>query len=206
MVTPEMTLCYGQTGNDLVVGGGGNDLTFGQTGDDTLSGNFGGTDTLLGGAGNDTYELDNSPDMVIEAAGEGVDVVRTIWNCTLAENVENLVLVYGNISGTGNAMANVITGNAGSNSIDGGLGNDTMAGGDGNDIYHVNSLLDVVVEDAPCLQWRGYGFRIGKRVYPRDECGKPGAGRVRRQWDRQYPGQPRLWQCPEQQSQRRDRQ
>ena len=35
-----------------------------------------GADTLTGGAGNDTYVVDNTGDVVIEKANEGIDTVR----------------------------------------------------------------------------------------------------------------------------------
>ena len=39
----------------------------------------------------------------------------------------------GNLNGTGNALANLISGNSGNNSLSGLAGNDTLSGGDGND-------------------------------------------------------------------------
>ncbi|MBA2771347.1 MAG: calcium-binding protein [Sphingomonas sp.] len=61
------------------------------------------------------------------------------------------------ISGTGNALNNVITGNgaantlaggAGNDILNGGLGADTLVGGTGNDIYVVENVGDVVTEAA----------------------------------------------------------
>ena len=67
-----------------------------------------GADTMSGGAGNDTYVVDDAGDVVTEAAGEGTDTVRARVSYTLGANVENLTLTgTGAINGTGNALDNV---------------------------------------------------------------------------------------------------
>ena len=84
-------------------------------------------DTLVGGAGNDTYVLSRA-DLVREAAGGGTDTVQASINYTLGANVENLVLTgTANLSGTGNGLNNVITGNAGNNVLNGAGGIDTVS-------------------------------------------------------------------------------
>ena len=158
---------YGGSGSDTLNGGDGDDYLDGGSESDTLTGGLGndyldgGTsnDTMRGGIGNDTYVVDdasgNSVDMVIENADEGIDTVLTTADYTLTDNVENLTLTGSSgISGTGNALANVITGNSGSNRIDGGLNaevagavpGDTMIGGAGSDTYVVNQAADVIIE------------------------------------------------------------
>lgn len=95
---------------------------------------------------------------------------------TLADYEMNLTLTGSNaVDGTGNSKNNVITGNsaanklyglagddtlyglagndtlnggAGNDILDGGVGNDTMIGGLGNDIYYVDSVSDIVTENA----------------------------------------------------------
>jgi Ca2+-binding RTX toxin-like protein len=92
--------------------------------------------------------------------------VQSSISYSLGANVENLTLTgSGALSGTGNALNNVITGNSGDNflsgsdgndSLDGGSGNDqldggtgdnTLAGGLGNDRYYVRSATDVLIEN-----------------------------------------------------------
>ena len=92
---------------------------YGNTGNNLLNG-AGGADTMLGGAGDDTYFVDDAGDVVFENPGEGTDAVFASVNCTLTANVEVLVLNGpGNLSGTGNALANSLFGNGGDNVLDG---------------------------------------------------------------------------------------
>ena len=58
-----------------------------------------GADTMLGGAGNDTYVVDATTDVVTEAAGQGTDTIQSSVTYTLGANVENLTL-----TGTGASM------------------------------------------------------------------------------------------------------
>ncbi|WP_049973979.1 hypothetical protein, partial [Azospirillum sp. B4] len=134
---------FAGTGNNV-----GNSLT-GGAGDDTLDGGAG-ADTLVGGAGNDTYIVDNAGDLVVEAAGAGVDLVKTsVATYALTADVDNLTYT-GTLAftGTGNVLGNVITSGAGNDMLNGGAGADTLVGGAGNDVYFVDNLNDVVVENA----------------------------------------------------------
>ena len=78
-------------------------------------------------AGNNTYHVNSTGDAFSEAAGAGTDTVVSSISYTLGANVENLTLAAGagNINGTGNSLANIITGNEGNNVIDGGAGADS---------------------------------------------------------------------------------
>jgi Ca2+-binding RTX toxin-like protein len=126
-------------------GNGVNNLIIGNAGNNTLNGGAG-TDTLIGGLGNDTYVVDTLLDVIVEAPAAGTDTVNSAVNYVLAVDFENLTLTGNALTGTGNAVANVITGNDGNNTLDGGLGNDTLIGGANNDTYLVDSSLDVIVE------------------------------------------------------------
>ena len=93
-----------------------------------------GTAQLEGGIGNDTYDVSDAANQVIENPGEGTDLVNASISYTLGANVENLTLTgSAAINGTGNGLNNAITGNAAANTLDGGAGADTMIGGAGND-------------------------------------------------------------------------
>ncbi len=107
-------------------------------------------DTLIGGAGNDTYIV-GSTDIITEDPNAGTDTIQSLLTYSLATlaNVENLNLsATGStaINGTGNASANTITGNALANTLDGGAGADILIGGNLGDTYTVDNIGDVVTE------------------------------------------------------------
>jgi Ca2+-binding RTX toxin-like protein len=134
-------------GNDSVAGMEGNDSLSGSAGNDTLDGGDG-ADTMVGGVGNDTYTVDTG-DAVVELAGGGTaDHVKTaLAEYLLADQVELLTYTgTGNFTGTGNALANVITGGAGNDTLNGLGGSDRLVGKAGDDTYVVDHSGDAVTE------------------------------------------------------------
>ena len=131
-----------------LIGTAGNDTLTGTSLNDTLDGGAG-RDRMVGGAGNDIYVVDNSGDVVVEAANEGVDLVRASVTTTLAANVENLALIgSAAINGTGNALDNVLTGNSAANVLAGGAGNDTYYVSSGDSVSEAaNAGNDIVISD-----------------------------------------------------------
>lgn len=164
----------GNDGNNSLYGREGADTLLGGAGADTLKGGPDGSiDSLVGGADDDFYIIDEALEIINDESGE--DTVLTTVSLTLQGNsgVENLILsptltgAAANISGTGNSLANSISGNAGNNSLFGGSdtlvdilvgngGNDTLIGststlagdylqgGSDDDIYIVSTGLDKI--------------------------------------------------------------
>ena len=132
----------GLGGADVLIGDDGADNLDGGEGNDSLNGGTG-ADVMTGGNGDDTFFVDDAGDSTIELAGGGSDTVHASISWTLGANIEKLILDgAGDIDGTGNSLANVITGNGGANRLDGGdgadlikagAGADTVLGGGGND-------------------------------------------------------------------------
>lgn len=174
LVTTSSGIAYGEADNDTLTGGAGNDMLFGGDGVDSLYGGAGndtldggaGADRLEGGTGDDTYVLAVATgEVIVEAAGGGIDQINAGFTITLGAEVENLLLTGTSaIKGSGNALANRLTGNAGANvltghdgddslyggagndSLDGSAGSDRLEGGAGDDTYTLATAGDVVVE------------------------------------------------------------
>ena len=170
----------GGFGDDILSGGDGIDVLVGGAGDDTLMageptiislsgplhangpqyfGDFSFGDTLIGGAGDDIYNLSynletaaptyyfdamgeisylNDAGLVQELAGEGVDTIVANFTVELPryQNIENITLTGASaLNAYGDNGDNVIVGNDGDNFISAGAGIDVLTGGGGNDIF-----------------------------------------------------------------------
>jgi Ca2+-binding RTX toxin-like protein len=167
----------GGAGHDLLVGGWGDDVLLGDDGDDVLvntglaqlwptvapgalifadlAWGDGGGDVIDGGSGTDIVYLS----FVTATFGVRVDIsnmsfaTSVLVNETSAgslANVEVLRFFGGEAADDvrGGALADLLHGLGGDDRLDGGGGADTMIGGIGDDRYTVDSLLDIVTENA----------------------------------------------------------
>ncbi|WP_162148536.1 calcium-binding protein [Asticcacaulis sp. AC402] len=118
------------TGNSM-----SNSLT-GNAGNNLLNGD-GGSDTMIGGLGDDSYYVQSAGDVVIEAAGEGKDLIVSWVSYALGGTVvENLTLIGpAGLSATGNSLGNTLTGNDGNNILNGLGARDVLIGGLGADTF-----------------------------------------------------------------------
>ena len=106
-----------------------NNILTGNSGNNRLDGGLG-ADLLTGGAGDDTYVVDDAADTTVEAAAGGTDTVLADRSWTLASELENLTFTgSGNLTGTGNALDNVLTANGGVSTLGGEAGNDLLVFG-----------------------------------------------------------------------------
>ena len=120
-----------------------------------LRGNSG-LNILSGGLGDDTYQLDQLSDKLIEAMDGGRDTIISSLDYNLPDNFENLQLADEALNGSGNAASNKLRGNqkpnvlagmAGNDAIDGDLGGDRIYGGDGEDMLLGGGGDDVLYGD-----------------------------------------------------------
>lgn len=121
-------------------------VIIGNYGNNVIDGG-GGSDTLIGLRGDDSYRVYGNGALVLENAGEGNDTIFTSGNYVLRQgaSVETLSTARNAdttpVSLTGNDIANVLVGNYGLNVLDGGAGNDTIYGLQGNDVFQFSTAL-----------------------------------------------------------------
>ncbi|MCC7425487.1 MAG: calcium-binding protein [Alphaproteobacteria bacterium] len=143
--------------DDILTGDGNANEILGFDGNDIIDGGAG-ADGMYGGAGDDTYVVDDAGDIAADPVNAGLDLVLASITWTLSANIENLNLTgAGDINGTGNALGNLISGNDGANVLtglggddllNGGAGADQMFGGTGDDLYIVDNAGDVASDVA----------------------------------------------------------
>jgi Ca2+-binding RTX toxin-like protein len=137
---------------DSIVGGGGLDSILAGDGNDTISGPYSFWDTIDGGDGTDTWQLDQAVFLVFNNELENVEII-TLAGATAARNVdlgqqlENMTFIgsdtFGDTIG-GGLGADTITGNGGADSLLGGDGNDSISGGNGNDTIDGGNDSDTI--------------------------------------------------------------
>jgi Ca2+-binding RTX toxin-like protein len=152
---PAHRLVGNALGNSIV-GHDGADTLEGGAGADMLDGR-GGADRMVGGLDSDIYVVDSATDIVVEAAGQGFDLVVATGGVAyqlVAAHVEVLLLAGAVVTGRGNAQANsigqlvgegvagvpgstapgvVLYGLGGDDTLHGGFGADVLVGGTGAD-------------------------------------------------------------------------
>jgi Ca2+-binding RTX toxin-like protein len=138
----------GNSANDVITANTGADTLSAGNGNDTLiSGS--GIDSLIGGTGNDLFVVNNSADVVLDTSATATNSIQSSVNYTLPTNVNSLLLIgSGNITGTGNAVADVLTAGAGADTLIAGSAIDTLIAGTGNTTFVINNLGDVIRESS----------------------------------------------------------
>ena len=98
-----------------------------------------GGDRLIGGAGDDTFYLQDTTSRPVEQAGGGNDMIVAWRSIDLAnyQNIENLKIDGDGIYGAGDARDNVIYAGSGAEQLYGGAGQDVLVGGSGQDTFIV---------------------------------------------------------------------
>jgi trimeric autotransporter adhesin len=95
--------------------------------------------TLKGGAGNDTFVVNNSSDVVTDTSTTASNTIQSSVSYTLVTNVNTLSLTgSGALTGTANGATDTLTA-AGSAGV-------TLKGSTGNDTFVVNNAADVVTD------------------------------------------------------------
>ena len=136
----------GGSGDDQLFAWNGGDRLQGGDGNDVLYGSTGNADTLLGGLGDDVYQINSITTVVTENAGEGNNIAFvTVSGWTPGANIAASYLAGSANSLTGSAGDDQLVGNATQGStLDGGNGNDTLWGQGQADVLLGNAGQDVL--------------------------------------------------------------
>ena len=129
---------------DIVLTGTDSINATGNFHDNHIWGNSG-VNVLSGGGGNDIYDL-SAGDSVLENAGEGLDKeLSSTVSFVLFGNVELGELQgLGNLNLTGNELDNTLRGNGSKNALSGGAGADLLIGVQGNDRLYGGAASDTL--------------------------------------------------------------
>ena len=128
-------------------------LIYGNAGANALNGG-GGLDTLIGLGGDDVYYVSDGRERIVEASGEGRDVVYASVGYALNSGAHVEVLSTASLAGTeaidlaGNELRQEIYGNAGANRLNGGGGADVLVGFGGDDQYYIAGGGEIIVESS----------------------------------------------------------
>src|SRR5215208_5255965 len=145
ILDPGATWAVGNAGDNTLIGNGISNYLIGY-GNDSLTGVGGdaSNDTMIGGLGDDTYQLDSAGDEAIENAGEGSDlIISEAAAYTLPSNVEAMFLGGAGVWGFGNESDNTLAGSSDPNYLFGRGGNDYLNGGGGQDYLEGGEGADV---------------------------------------------------------------
>jgi Ca2+-binding RTX toxin-like protein len=125
----------------------------GTGGADTLM-STGGANTLIGLGGDDLYYVNNSADVVTEAANGGYDTVMATVSYTLSANVEAMYVTGSGLTGTGSSGNNTLAT----------IGANTLAGGGGSDMFvffsgsaNAATVADFARSEGDILVFSGFG-------------------------------------------------
>lgn len=117
---------YGNESNQTLIGGKQADFLDG----------LGGSDTLIGGLGDDVY-MYTGAETILESASQGFDIVKTTSSVVLPSNIEAAIVDTSGkfVNLTGNSLGNILVGGSDANTLIGGGGDDTLVGAGGEDLY-----------------------------------------------------------------------
>lgn len=156
----QVCFMFGDTGNDVIEGGGASDHLDGGTGSDALYGN-GGADSIYGSSGDDTNTnvaagaavhggLYHTTKVGGLYGGAGADMLDGGTGNDYLDGGSSSDRLYGgdgNDNASGGTENDILDGGQGNDSLDGGNGADQLYGGVGNDTYALASDFSDTLAD-----------------------------------------------------------